>query len=249
MPDERDDWLRRPRLYYAQALGSGRPIRLVGAAAHYLLHVRRARKGEPFRLFNGEDGEWRCTIVEAGRRHAVLHCDERLRVAVPPPDIDYLFAPLKTARLDYLAQKATEMGVRRLRPVLTSRTIAARVNLARLRANVIEAAEQCDLVWLPEVAELESLRRVIAGWEPGRRLVYCDEDAPSADPVAALRPLARGPLAVFIGPEGGFSPDEQVLLRGLPFVTPISLGPRILRADTAAVAALTLVQAVLGDWS
>ncbi|MDP9138436.1 MAG: 16S rRNA (uracil(1498)-N(3))-methyltransferase, partial [Pseudomonadota bacterium] len=190
-----------------------------------------------------------CTIREVGKRQVSLECVERLRIAAPPPDIDYLFAPLKGARLDYLAQKATEMGVRRLRPVLTRRTISARINMERLRANVIEAAEQCNLVWLPQVAEPAALPAVIEGWEPGRWLVYCDEHAPSANPVAALRSLAAGPIAVLIGPEGGFAAEEQALLRGLPFVTPISLGPRILRADTAAVAVLAIVQSVRGDWN
>ena len=163
------DWLRTPRLYVTQELGKGKDVRLAGDQAHYLLHVRRARAGEPFRLFNGVDGEWRCVINDVGKRHVSLVCLERLRVSAPPPDIDYLFAPLKGARLDYLAQKATEMGVRRLRPVLTRRTISARVNMDRLRSNVIEAAEQCDLVWLPTVGEPQAMPDVIGSWEPGRK--------------------------------------------------------------------------------
>jgi 16S rRNA (uracil1498-N3)-methyltransferase len=165
------------------------------------------------------------------------------------PDIDYLFAPLKHARLDYMAQKATELGVRRLRPVFTERTVAQRVNLQRLKANVVEAAEQCNLVALPEVLAPQTLDRVMADWDPARRLIMCDESAAMADPIAVLNGLGRGPLGLLVGPEGGFSEAERTMLRGASFVTAISLGPRVMRADTAAVAALAIVQAVLGDWS
>ncbi len=150
--------------------------------------------------------------------------------------------------LDYAVQKATELGARRLRPVITARTIAGRVNLERMRANAVEAAEQCNLVWVPEVMEPQKLDRVLAQWDEGRALIYCDETAAIADPIAALRDV-KTPAALLIGPEGGFTDEERALLKSLPFVTAISLGPRILRADTAAVAALTLVQAVLGDWT
>jgi 16S rRNA (uracil1498-N3)-methyltransferase len=216
--------------------------------AHYLLHVLRLRKGATFRLFNGADGEWLAEIVEARKRDLVLKCERKLRDAQPLPDIDYLFAPLKHARLDYLAQKATEMGAGRLRPVITRRTIAERMNVDRFKSNVIEAAEQCNLVGLPEVLEPEPLDRIIAGWDDVRRLIYCDEVGPAANPLRVLKEIEPGPLAVLIGPEGGFAPEEQKLLRNQKFVTAISLGPRIMRADTAAVAALALVQAVLGDW-
>jgi 16S rRNA (uracil1498-N3)-methyltransferase len=216
--------------------------------AHYLLHVLRLRKGATFRLFNGSDGEWLAEIVEARKRDLVLKCERKLRDAQPLPDIDYLFAPLKHARLDYLAQKATEMGAGRLRPVITRRTIAERMNVDRFKSNVIEAAEQCNLVGLPEVLEPEPLDRIIAGWDDVRRLIYCDEVGPAANPLRVLKEIEPGPLAVLIGPEGGFAPEEQKLLRNQKFVTAISLGPRIMRADTAAVAALALVQAVLGDW-
>ena len=165
----------------------------------------------------------------------------------PPPDIDYVFAPLKHARLDYVVQKATELGARRLRPVITQRTIAERVNLERMTANVIEAAEQCNLVFVPEVHEPVKLPKLLHEWEQGRALVYCDETAAIANPVEALKPL-KAPAAILIGPEGGFTVEEKALLKSCAFVTAISLGPRIMRADTAAVAALTLVQAVLGDW-
>ncbi|HHN73346.1 MAG TPA: RsmE family RNA methyltransferase, partial [Thermopetrobacter sp.] len=155
---------------------------------------------------------------------------------------------LKAARLDYMAQKATEMGARRLRPVFTDHTVPKRVKVERLRANAIEAAEQCNLVFVPEVLAPEPLEAVLAAWDPARRIIHCDEAAEVTDPVAALRRLAPGPLAVLIGPEGGFSAREREMLRGLDFVHPVSLGPRVMRADTAAVAALAIVQATLGDW-
>jgi 16S rRNA (uracil1498-N3)-methyltransferase len=239
---------RTPRLYVVAPLEAGGAVTLHDRQAHYLLHVLRLQKGATFRLFNGADGEWLAEIVEARKRDLVLKCERKLRDAQPLPDIDYLFAPLKHARLDYLAQKATEMGAGRLRPVITRRTIAERMNVDRFKSNVIEAAEQCNLVGLPVVLEPEPLDRVIAGWDDLRRLIYCDEVAPAANPLRVLKEIEPGPLAVLIGPEGGFAPEEQKLLRNQKFVTAISLGPRIMRADTAAVAALALVQAVLGDW-
>lgn len=240
---------RTPRLYVLAPLKAGQTVTLEDRQAHYLLHVLRLGTGATFRLFNGRDGEWLAEIVAVRKRDLTLKCDRMLRDPQPPPDIDYLFAPLKHARLDYLAQKATEMGAGRLRPVITRRTIAERVNIERLKSNVIEAAEQCNLVGLPEVLEPEPLDRVIAGWDASRRLIYCDEGKPAADPLSVLRGIRRGPLAVLVGPEGGFAPEEQRLLRNQSFVSAISLGPRVMRADTAAVAALALVQAVLGDWS
>jgi 16S rRNA (uracil1498-N3)-methyltransferase len=248
MPAADPDWLRTPRLYVTHTLASGERVTLTGEQAHYLTHVRRARSGEGFRLFNATDGEWRCLIEEVGKRHTVLRCEECLRASVPPPDIEYLFAPLKSARLDYLAQKATELGVRRLRPVFTRRTIPARINVDRLRSNVIEAAEQCNLVWLPPVSAPQPLPDVLDTWEPERKLIYCDESTPVTSPLEAVRAVGSPPLALLIGPEGGFAPEERAMLRQLPFVTAISLGPRILRADTAAVAALAVVQSVVGDW-
>jgi 16S rRNA (uracil1498-N3)-methyltransferase len=198
-------------------------------------------------VFNARDGEWLCHLVTVSKKDARLRCERHAAAVTLPPDIDYCFAPLKHARLDYVVQKATELGARRLRPVLTQRTIAERVNLDRMRANVIEAAEQCNLVFVPEVMEPVKLPKLIAEWEQGRALVYCDETAVIASPLEALRPL-QAPAAVLIGPEGGFTPEEKTLLTSLPFVTAISLGPRIMRADTAAVAAMTLMQAALGDW-
>ncbi len=183
-----------------------------------------------------------------GKRALSAVVGERKREQPAPADLHFLFAPLKHARLDYLVQKAVEMGASRLQPVITQHTQVARVNLERMRANVIEAAQQCGILTLPEVAEPVAFKTVI-GRDPGRLLVFCDEDAEVKDPVAALAAArAHQPLAVLIGPEGGFAEDERAALLKRPNVVRIALGPRILRADTAAVAALALVQAVLGDW-
>jgi 16S rRNA (uracil1498-N3)-methyltransferase len=209
--------------------------------------VLRLSPGDPVHAFNGSDGEWLCYLATVSKKHVSLRCERKVSDVRQPPDIDYVLAPLKHARLDYVVQKATELGVRHLRPVITHRTIAERVNLARMKANVIEAAEQCNLVFVPEVAEPEKLENLLANWDPSRALVYCDETSAIANPLEALKKL-KAPAAVLIGPEGGFTDDEKKLLKSLPFVTAISLGPRIMRADTAAVAALTLMQAVLGDW-
>jgi 16S rRNA (uracil1498-N3)-methyltransferase len=164
------------------------------------------------------------------------------------PDLHYVFAPLKHARLDYMIQKATEMGACRLQPVRTRRTVAARVNAERMHANAVEAAEQCGILWVPETAPLVKLEALLDAWDPARKLVFCDEAAEVRSPLAALSELTPGPLAVLVGPEGGFDDAERARLRQTPFARAVSLGPRVMRADTAAVAALALVNAVLGDW-
>lgn len=236
-----------PRLFVEQALSQGAAITLAPEQGHYLSNVLRLSPGDAVAVFNGADGEWLAYMTEAGKKKVSLRI-ENLKAAVqPPPDIDYLFAPLKHARLDYMVQKATELGARRLRPVITRRTIAERVNLERMRANAVEAAEQCNLVFVPEVMEPVSLEKALKDWDPARHLIYCDEAAPNAGALQALSPLSP-PAAVLVGPEGGFTPEERALLKGLPFVIPISLGPRIMRADTVAIAALAVVQSVLGDW-
>lgn len=246
MPDTYD--FRSPRLYIDSDLDPGGAIPLSRDQANYLINVMRRNAGDLVLVFNGRDGEWRARIEIAGKRQASLVLENQWRAQSGGPDLHYLFAPLKRNRLDYMVQKATELGVARLQPVLTRHTIAERVNGDRMRANVIEAAEQCGILRIPTIATPERLDRTLASWDPARRLIFCDEGAPIADPVAALREVAPGPLAVLIGPEGGFAPEERDALVALPFVVRIAMGPRIMRADTAAVAALTLVNAVLGDW-
>ncbi|MFO1172638.1 MAG: 16S rRNA (uracil(1498)-N(3))-methyltransferase [Hyphomicrobiaceae bacterium] len=236
------------RLYVEAPLKVGGGFDVAEEQAGYLLKVMRLGSGDDLLVFNGRDGEYRARIAEAGKRRCRVEAVELARAQAQGPDIDYLFAPLKRSRLDYMVQKATELGVRRLRPVTTEHTQVERINLERMRANAIEAAEQCGVLWVPDILEPAGLDAVLGGWEPGRRLVFADEAAAQTSPITALSALTPGPLAVLVGPEGGFSPDERKRLLGLPFVTPISLGPRIMRADTAAVAVLTLVNAVLGDW-
>jgi 16S rRNA (uracil1498-N3)-methyltransferase len=204
-------------------------------------------------LFNGRDGEWRAEVAEAGKRGGVLSCHARTRAQAEPPDLWLVFAPVKRARVDFIAEKATELGCRRLVPVLTRFTNAARVNTGRLAAHCVEAAEQCGRLTVPEVAEPVALARLLDGWDPARRLMFCDESGAGAPAAEVLRAAERGeagpsPWAVLIGPEGGFAPDERDRLAALPFAYAVGMGPRILRADTAAVAALALWQSVLGDW-
>jgi 16S rRNA (uracil1498-N3)-methyltransferase len=236
------------RLFVEADLTEGAAVVCTPAQANYLRNVLRLRPGDAVLAFNGRDGEWRAELADSGRRAVVLNVRSLARAQEGGPDIDYLFAPLKRARLDYMIEKATEMGVARLRPVLTRRTVAERVNLERMRSHAIEAAEQCGILRLPETCGPEPLERVVAGWDAARPLVFCDEDVPETCPFTALARIPPGPIGVLIGPEGGFDPAERELLSSQAFVTRISLGPRILRADTAAVAALALVNAVLGDW-
>lgn len=240
-----------PRLFVEADLAEGRVLPLERAQANYLLTVLRRAEGEPVLLFNGRDGEWRAEILPNGRKSADLKVVERTRSQPAAPDLHYLFAPLKTGRLDYMAQKAVEMGAGTLRPVFTRFTQGERIKLDRLRANAIEAAEQCGILAIPAVAEPVRLPAALDTLEPERLLVFCDEDAPVSDPVAALRGAADAartpPLAVLVGPEGGFHAEERALIAARPNTVALSLGPRILRADTAAVAVMALVQTVLGD--
>jgi 16S rRNA (uracil1498-N3)-methyltransferase len=236
------------RLFVEADLVDGGTVACTPAQTNYLRNVLRLEVGDSILAFNGRHGEWRAELTEAGRRGTALAVRIRTRPQEGGPDIDYLFAPLKRARLDYMVEKATEMGAARLRPVLTRRTVAERVNIERMRAHTIEAAEQCGILRLPEIRAPEKLDRVIAGWDAARPIVFCDEDSVETCPFTALARIPPGPVAVLIGPEGGFDPAERELLSSQPFVTRIALGPRILRADTAAVAALALVNAVLGDW-
>lgn len=236
------------RLFVDAPLAADCSVVCTPEQVNYLVNVLRMKAGAELLVFNGRDGEWRARLEPTGKKAARLDVRAQTRPQTAGPDLDYLFAPLKHARLDYMVQKATEMGARRLCPVLTRHTVAERVNLDRMRANVIEAAEQCGILRVPEVMEPQKLAAVLECWDPSRTLIFCDESADGANPVRALADVPRGALAVLIGPEGGFSEEERVALTARPFVRTISLGPRILRADTAAVAAMALVNGVLGDW-
>jgi 16S rRNA (uracil1498-N3)-methyltransferase len=237
------------RLHVEAGLDPGREIEASPEQANYLKNVLRLGVHAPVLLFNGRDGEWKSEIASITRRSLILSVLERTRNQEGGPDLVYLFAPLKRARLDYMVEKATEMGVAVLQPVLTRFTQVDRVNTQRMRANAIEAAEQCGILRLPVIREPVRLADAFEGWEQGRRLVFADESAHNEDPIGVLRSLpAGGPMALLVGPEGGFDEAERAKLKALPFVTTISLGPRILRADTAAVAGLALLNAVLGDW-
>jgi 16S rRNA (uracil1498-N3)-methyltransferase len=235
------------RLFVTADLGPAGAVAPTPEQANYLFNVMRLGPGDMVALFNGRDGEWRAEVETAGRKGS-LRCAELLRDQDTSPDVELLFAPLKKARTDFIAEKATEMGVRRLIPVFTRYTNAERVNAERLRAHAVEAAEQCGILTVPEVAEPRPLGAVLDGWDPARLLMFCDESLAAAPAARVLAEAPRGPWAVLVGPEGGFAPEEQARLRALPFARAVTLGPRILRADTAAVAALALWQAALGDW-
>jgi len=239
---------RSPRLYVEAPLVAAGIVALESAQAHYLTTVLRLKSGAPVLVFNGRDGEWSATI-EVQRRGASLRIGEPVRAQTVAADLHYLFAPLKAARLDYMVQKAVEMGAARLQPVLTRHTQTARVNTERMRANAVEAAEQCGVLAVPAVGEPVTFQALLAARDPARWLIFCDEDAELTNPIAALAAVPkRASLGVLIGPEGGFADDERTALLKSPNVVRVCLGPRILRADTAAVAALTIVQAVIGDW-
>jgi 16S rRNA (uracil1498-N3)-methyltransferase len=240
---------RTPRLYVSQDLATGVEVKLDPQQTNYLVNVLRLGAGSPVLLFNGADGEFSSSLNTTSRKAAWLAVGVQTRPQETPPDADYLFAPLKHARLDYMAQKAVEMGARRLRPVMTRYTQVARVNEERLRSNAIEACEQCGVIWIPEIAPVGSLAEALKSWPAERLLVFCDEEADQASPLDALaKARAEGGVGLLIGPEGGFDGDERAAILSAPRVLRLSLGPRILRADTAAVAALALIQATLGDW-
>lgn len=287
------------RLYVEAALADGARGDASEGQAHYLLHVMRAKAGDRVSLFNGKDGEWLARLDQVSKRGCIFVCEKQTRSPTASPDLWLCFAPIKRTPADYVVQKATELGVSVLQPVITRRTIVGRVNLARMRANAIEAAEQSDRLDVPEVREAVSLERLLKNWPTERRMLFCDEggDAhPIAEALAAIPPpLAGGgkferdraknlgegaadaplpqsslaeqvriapsrkgrgdlaallptPFAILTGPEGGFDPAEREAIRAHGFVMPVSLGPRILRADTAALAALALFQALVGDW-
>ncbi len=238
---------RSPRLFVDAPLFAGAHVPLERTQANYLGNVLRLGAGSTILVFNGRDGEWRAAIG-GGKRPDRLDIAAQTRPQDSLPDLAYVFAPLKHARLDYMVQKAVEMGAATLQPVLTQHTQVSRVNGERMRANVIEAAEQCGILSVATVEQPLALDRYLAARDPLRLLVFCDEAAEIASPVAALGGARDGGIDVLIGPEGGFSEAERAVLLKQPRLLRLSLGPRILRADTAAVAALTLVQVTLGDW-
>ncbi|KUF12729.1 16S rRNA (uracil(1498)-N(3))-methyltransferase [Pseudoponticoccus marisrubri] len=234
------------RLCVEHPLGPGQPVALTREQAHYLFGVMRLSVGATVALFNGRDGEWSAEVVDAGKRGGTLECREQTAPQGSPPDLWLCFAPVKKTRTDFIVEKAVELGVRRLLPVQTEFTNSERIRRDRLQAHAVEAAEQCGATFVPEVAELVRLDRLLAGWDGARQILFCDEALAGQD--APLSGLAPGPWAVLIGPEGGFSQPERDRLRGMDAAHPVALGPRILRADTAAVAALVLWQTRLGDW-
>src|SRR3984885_15090284 len=240
---------RTPRVYISQDLAPEAEIKLDPQQTNYLVNVLRLGAGPPILLFNDRDEEFSANLSTNSPKAALLAVGARTRAQEAPPDVDYLFAPLKHARLDYMAQKAVEMGARRLRPVIPRHTQVARVNLERLRANAIEACEQCGIIWIPEIAPVEPLTEALKRWPPERLLVFCDEEADPASPLDTLaNARVDGGVSLLIGPEGGFDDAERAAILSAPRVLRLSLGPRLLRADTAAVAALALIQATLGDW-
>jgi 16S rRNA (uracil1498-N3)-methyltransferase len=234
------------RLYVDHPLAQGQAVPLTDAQAHYLFSVMRLGPGDAVTLFNGRDGAWRATVAQAGKRGGILTCDMQTAPLRLPPDLWLMFAPIKKARTDFIVEKATELGAARIMPVQTRHTNADRIRQDRLQAHAVEAAEQCGGTFVPDVTDLHHLDRLLATWPTDRRLLWCDE-AMVGQP-SSLIGHSPGPWAILIGPEGGFSDSEKTRLRALPQIVPLSLGPRILRADTAVVAALTLWQSVLGDW-
>lgn len=234
------------RLCVDQPLGEGQSLPLSEAQAHYLFGVMREGVGARVLFFNGRDGEWLAEVTEAGKRKGTLLCLERTREQTVPANLWLLFAPVKKARTDMIVEKAVELGAARLLPVATDYTNSERLRRDKAEAHVREAAEQCGALSLPEVAEMAPLTRLLADWPADRRILWADESAPAGATLAAL--WGDGPWAILTGPEGGFSDAERARLRSLTFVVPVSLGPRILRAETAAIAAMVLWQAHLGDW-
>ncbi len=239
---------RLQRLFVPDDLSADSSFELDKAQSHYLANVMRMKEGGELLVFNGKDGEWLARVDRLARKSVTLSAVERTRAQPPAPDLLFAFAPIKAGRLDYLVQKAVEMGAGPLQPVITQHTQMSTVGTDRLQANAIEAAEQCGILSVPRVLPAIKFDRQVADWQPERRLVFCDESAGAQDPLQTLAGLRDAPLGLLVGPEGGFSDEERRQLHRLPFVTVLSLGPRILRADTAAVAALALIQATVGDW-
>lgn len=235
------------RLFVPNDLSVGAGVVPTVDQSRYLTSVMRLGVGAEVLLFNGRDGEWRATIVESTKRGCLLKAEDQARPMAFGPDLDLIIALVKRGRVETIVEKAAELGARRVRLTITRRTNVDFVKLGRLDAIAMEAAEQTGRLDVPEVADPEKLDKILDGWDPARRLVFCDEGGDARPAIEALAGTG-GPAAILIGPEGGFAPEERERLRSLPFVTPVSLGPRILRADTAAISAMTLWQAAAGDW-
>lgn len=234
------------RLFVPHDLSPGAALDLDEGQSRYLAAVMRQAVGDEVAVFNGRDGEWRATLAKVGKRAVTLTALSRSRAQETGPDLDLIVALVKRARLEIIVEKAAELGARRVRPVTTERTNADHTRVDRLRAIAVEASEQTGRLDVPQVLEPLKLEKVLDGWDADRRLLFCDEAGGAAPVLGAVK--ASGPWAILIGPEGGFSAKEREMLRGLPYAVPASLGPRILRADTAAISALTLWQAAVGDW-
>ncbi|MFW2588861.1 16S rRNA (uracil(1498)-N(3))-methyltransferase [Sagittula sp. SSi028] len=237
----------KTRLFVDHPLGEEQAIPLEREQAHYLFGVMRLDAGAAVAVFNGRDGEWRAEVTQAGKRGGTLQCVAQTQPQSTPPDVWLMFAPVKKARTDFIVEKAVEMGAQRIVPVQTEFTNSERLRVDKQQAHAVEAAEQCGATFVPTVEPLQRLDRLLADWDPARRILFCDESAVGAK--VSLTAVTPGPWAILIGPEGGFSSAERDRLRGLDHAVPISLGPRILRAETAAVAAMTAWQMAVGDWS
>ncbi|MGM4908453.1 16S rRNA (uracil(1498)-N(3))-methyltransferase [Rhizobium sp. 768_B6_N1_8] len=240
---------RMQRLFINAPLSTGAAVEANSEQFNYLANVLRMDEGAEILLFNGRDGEWKASLTFPTRKRILLTATEETRPQPAPSDLHYLFAPLKVGRMDYLVQKAVEMGAGFLQPVMTQHVQGKITNLDKIRANVIEAAEQCGILGIPDVAEPVRLADLLDRWPADRRIIYCDEGDAGQNPLPLLSKVTERKIALLVGPEGGFSEEERTRLHSLDFVTAIPLGPRILRADTAAVAAMAVIQAAIGDWN
>jgi len=240
------------RLFIAESLAQDAGIMLDRDQTHYLANVMRVKLGSIIALFNGRDGEWLAEITAVSKKCVELRVTEHRREQDAPVDLWLVFAPIKKARLDFMAQKATELGVSKLQPVVTQYTNLDRVKVERIAANAREAAEQCERLEVPDVGEIMSLKEILDSWPDDRRIMFCDEDLSGKSAIEALTDvddkISPAPWAILIGPEGGFDEDERALIKAMPQTTVVSLGPLILRADTAAIAAVSLWQSALGKW-
>ena len=238
--------MNKIRLFVDHTLGEAQSVPLNKDQAHYIFSVMRKSIGETILIFDGNNGEWEASIEEISKKSGVLFCIKQTKPQIMPPDLWLFFSPLKKVRTDFIVEKATELGVAKIIPVQTEHTNADRVNLSRLSAHAIEAAEQCGGTYIPKIEELQKINEVLEDFPPDRRLLFCDEKLQASE--VNLENLKKGKWAILVGPEGGFSEIERNYLKGLKFTFSISLGPRILRADTAAVTAISLWQNYLGDW-